>query len=114
MTRTIAASDTDLADLFGVADGIEAVRQRVRQRLLLYRGESFLDAESGIPYLQGILGERLPRALAAVLIADEIRKVAGVESVVNVDTSFDPQTRRLSVVATVITDDSTITTEVEL
>ena len=101
MTRTISAGDTDLAEVFGVASDIEAVRQRVRQRLLLYRGESFLDASTGVPYTSDLLGRRLPNVLASAIIADQVRGVTGVDAVTNVDVVFDPRTRKLSIEATV-------------
>jgi len=106
MTLTISAGD-DLAAGFAVVDGLEAVRQRVLQRLRLYRGESFIDAEAGVPYLTDLLGERLPSALAGSIIADQIRGVRGVVAVANVDAQLDPATRRLSVSADVSADDGT-------
>ncbi|MCY3784561.1 MAG: hypothetical protein OXG79_12375 [Chloroflexi bacterium] len=112
MARTIAAADSDIATGFAVADGIEAVRQRVLQRLRLFRGESFLDAEAGVPYLTDLLGERLPSALAGSIIADQIRDVPGVLAVDNVDAQLDPRTRRLSVTADVTADDGTASVSV--
>jgi len=106
MTRTISTGD-DLAAGFAVVDGLEAVRQRVLQRLRLFRGESFLDAEAGVPYLTDLIGERLPSALAGSIIADQIREVPGVLAVDNVDAQLDPATRQLSVTAEVTADDGT-------
>lgn len=114
MTRTISAGDTDLSTVFGVASDIEAVRQRVRQRLLLYRGESFLDAETGVPYTGDILGRRLPNVLASAIIADQVRGVTGVDAVTNVDVVFDPSTRKLSIEATVEAATTVVVVQVTL
>ena len=113
MTRTLSAGD-DLAAGFAVVDGTEAVRQRVVQRLRLSRGEAFMDAEAGVPYLLEILGRRIPSSLAGELVAAEVRKVPGVANVANVDVSFNRTTRHLRITADVTVGEQTTAVDVTL
>lgn len=113
MTRTISAG-VDLAGGFVVAAGLEAVRQRVAQRLRLYRGEAFLNADAGIPYVGDIVGQRLPNTLAAAIIAAQIRSVPGVLDVIRLDVALNAQTRQLEVVAEVRAQDGTASASVTI
>ena len=102
MTRTLSA-DTDISRTFAIAEGLEAVRQRVIQRLRLHRGEAFLAANVGVPWHQEILGQSGASGLANQIITDEILGVRDVTGVSNVVISLDRSTRRLRFTAEVDT-----------
>ncbi|MYD94836.1 MAG: hypothetical protein F4Y02_14350 [Chloroflexi bacterium] len=106
MTRTLSAGD-DLAPGFAVADGTEAVRQRVVQRLRLFRGEAFTDADAGVPYIPDLLGARLPSALAASIVRSVLLSVDGVEDVLRIEVDLDGSTRQLSIDVEARADDGT-------
>ena len=84
-----------------VARGVEDVRQRVIEKLRHWRGEWFLDRNSGMPYLDAILQRPLTPELASAAIRFEIRKVNGVTGVRDISFSLDPHTRRRTWRATV-------------
>ena len=113
MPRTISAAD-DIATPLAVADGLEALRQRVVQRLRLHRGEWFLDQEAGVSWLGDILRRPIPAGLAAQVIAAEIREVEGVVSVTNVVAELDRTQRRLQFSADVAGDAGTIAVQAEI
>ena len=69
----------DLA--FGLIDGLESVRARVKMRLLFWRGTWFTATEDGVPYLQEVFGRQPDERLAARIISDEIRGVTDVTGV---------------------------------
>lgn len=81
----------------------EDVRQRVIERLAFWRGEWFLDARQGVPYLTEIFTRPASADLAESVITAEIRSVEGVTDVTEVEVSIDTDTRRLSYAARVST-----------
>ena len=76
-----------------IARGAEDIRQRVIERLRHWRGEWFLDRDSGMPYLEAILQRPVNAVLASSAIRSQIRSVNGVTGVRNVSSSLDPITR---------------------
>lgn len=74
----------------------EAVGQSVETRLLLWLGEWFLNIEDGTLFMQGILG-KYSQATADLTIQDRILSTPGVVDIENYVSTFNPDTRRLSV-----------------
>lgn len=96
--------DDPTADLDGVlADGIESVRQRVRQRIQFLAGEWVFDANAGIPYLPQVLGNPQSLGLAQQTIVDGVRTVPDVVSVQGADLRRDNDTRVLHVTLDILT-----------
>ena len=79
-----------------VVGGLEALRQRVQQRLRFWVHEWFLDYEDGVPYINEIFQRPLPIGLASTIIVDHILRIDEVERVTDVVTNFDVGERRLS------------------
>jgi hypothetical protein len=85
--------------------GIEAVAQGIRIRLMLVRGEWFLDLDAGIPYLPGngvdptivILGERFDRVRAESAFRAAILRTPGVGRIVSLGIEFSSATRVMNV-----------------
>lgn len=81
-----------------VASGVDSVVQGIRSRLLLFRGEWFLNANAGMPWFEEVFTDggqdirRIESALKAQIIA-----TPGVESILSFDLAFDGATRDLSV-----------------
>ncbi len=80
----------------------EAVGQAVMTRLLLWRGEWFLDTDEGTPFLDGILGKHTI-ATANLTIQDRIQTTQGMVDIESYDSQFNADDRDLSVEATINT-----------
>ena len=102
MTRTLSA-DKDLSPSFAVAEGLEAVRQRVLQRLRLHRGEEWRASDTDVPWYDEILNEPQGASLASQIISAEIQKVEGVTGIRNVVVRQDGRANRLFYTADVDT-----------
>jgi len=93
-------NDLTLTDgQFDSVTGLEALGQRVRDRLFTMRNEWFLDTEFGVPYLESILGQK-PRSLVGIsaILKTEIRLTLGTDATLSAfQVAFDSTTRELSV-----------------
>ncbi|WP_288074684.1 hypothetical protein [Pseudomonas sp.] len=84
-------------------DTPEAVAQAVLTRLQLLRGEWFVDTSDGTPWKTEILGEHT-RDSYDMAIRSRILGTPGVTQIDDYSSSFDPDTRSLSVTAIITTD----------
>lgn len=85
------------------AERAEAVAQNVKTRLLLLQEEWFLDTRAGVPWLQKIMVKPVRLLLANTIIKRTMLQTVGVTKIVKYSTSFDRETRRLTVAATLNT-----------
>ena len=88
----------------GIADMArddEATAQAVKTRLLLLKGEWFLDTDAGVPYLQQIAVKPANLPLAEAIIKQTILETEGIEALRSFSMTFDRDTRRLTIQATV-------------
>jgi len=81
---------------------IESTRQRLRQKLLLWRGEWFANREAGFPYLQRVLGQAPRPEVVSSLIRQLLLDDEGVEDVRSLSLEQDAAARRLRVVFTAV------------
>lgn len=81
-------------------DSPAGVGQTVKNRLSLWTGEWFLDKESGTPWLGDILGESVT---AEAVLRDRILDTTGVNEILLFESSFNPNSRKLTVTATIET-----------
>ncbi|MDQ8034973.1 hypothetical protein CEG14_15540 [Bordetella genomosp. 1] len=79
-----------------------AVGQAVKTRLALWRGEWFLDVREGMPWREEVLGERRTPTHDAA-IRQRILATPGVTEIAGYESRLDPESRRLSVRATLNT-----------
>lgn len=100
-----------LADFY--TDVPEAVVQAVLTRLRLLRGEWFLDSTAGTPWSTEVLGKYTSSTYDAA-IRDRILGTQGVLEIVSYTSTVDPETRTLSVSATISTIYGTTTVEATL
>ncbi len=84
-----------------VVDELTALRQKVDQRLSLFKGTWIIDINAGVPYLQDILKKPVDPGLAASILGNEILKEDEVTSLGEVTTDLDPETRLFTYTALV-------------
>jgi hypothetical protein len=80
------------------------VSQRVRSRIMLIRGEWYLDQREGTPWIESILVKGVTVERVRRVITDVVTGTPGVQSLVGMDISIDNTTRaatieRLEIVA---------------
>lgn len=94
-------------------DSPDAVAQAVRTRLMLWRGEFFLDTEEGTAWLQGVIGNH-PPATRDTVIRTRIMNTEGFKEFISYESIFNPDTRRLIISTTISTiyGETTFNTEV--
>ncbi|TDV39519.1 hypothetical protein C7405_101638 [Paraburkholderia caballeronis] len=80
----------------------DAVAQAVLTRLRLLQGEWFLDTTAGMPWQTQVLGKNT-MATADPAIRQCILGTQGVTALGNYSSSYDPDTRALSVAVTIDT-----------
>lgn len=78
------------------ATGIAGVAQLIRERVLLFSGEWFLNLDVGIPWFDKILGENFDERAAYDAIRAEILDTPGVVAITSLTISVDPSTRVVS------------------
>lgn len=79
-----------IGDLFLGADGDikvvdnndlkHMVAQAIRTALLLFQGTWFLDLTQGVPWLQSILGQKIPVTFVAAILRTAVLKIPGIAS----------------------------------
>lgn len=77
--------------------GRMATRQRLEQKLLLWRGEWFLDTDAGFPWLQSVVGQRPTPQVVRSLVFDLVQSDPSVRSVENLVLNQDNVERRLEI-----------------
>ena len=83
-------------------DSPDTVAQAVKTRLMLLRGEWFLDSTEGMPWQGEVLGKQ-PRASYDWAIRQRMLGTPGVTGISDYASRLDPQSRGLSVTATLTT-----------
>ena len=98
------AVDPATNDLFLRADGslavvtqAEAVGQHVRQRLMTFEGEWFLDTAAGVPWLDRLLGRQYDPALAEAVVKAEIMDTDAVTEITSFGVRFAHDHRNLDI-----------------
>lgn len=80
----------------------QVVAQRVKQTLLLFKGEWFLDRDLGIPYYEDILGTKNSIDTVRSVFVNAIRAVDGVQELTEFNIEFDDASRTLKLKLTII------------
>lgn len=98
------AIDAGTNDLFlksngelATVTGSEAVGQHVRQRLMTFHGEWFLDTEVGVKWLDEIMARQYDPAIAESVVKAEIMDTHGVTEITGFSVSFTRGVRRLNI-----------------
>jgi len=72
-----------------------AVGQHVRQCLMTYRGEWFLNPDIGVPWIQQVMGRRYDPSLAEAVLKAAVFSVDGVTEITSFGVSFARDIRNL-------------------
>ncbi len=80
----------------------EGVAQAVKTRLALLAGEWFLDLTEGTPYATHVWGKHT-RDTYDPILRRRILRTEGVSELVSYESTFDPQTRKITVFAEIST-----------
>lgn len=78
-------------------DGVEEITQIVKQRLLFFFGEWFLNTGRGVKYYEEILKKRVNGSKIDGELIKAISECPGIINIDKYDSTFDPATRQLSV-----------------
>lgn len=84
-------------------DSPEAVAQAVKTRLALWKGEWFLDTSDGTPWNEQVLGVRSRGKNYDATIRQRILRTPGVSEISDYSSSFDGDSRKLTVSTTITT-----------
>lgn len=87
----------DATNNLALATLAKAVGEHVRQRLMTYSGEWFLDTTAGVPWLEQIMGRGYDPALAEAVVKAEILDTDGVREITSFSIAFDNELRRLRI-----------------
>lgn len=82
----------------GMVSGNEAIGQLVTQRLMAYRGEWFLDANVGVPWVQQVMVRPFNPVVADAVIKDTILGTLGVREMLSFSMEVRPARRELAVI----------------
>lgn len=77
--------------------GVDAVRQGIERRVKKFRGEWFLNTDSGMPWFEDILGQQYDELKIKAAFREAILATPGVGSILSMSVSFSAATRLLSV-----------------
>ena len=89
--------DFENGDLY-LIEGLDAIRQHLRQRLSFGFAEWFLDITRGVPYIRDVFVKNPNIAVIEALFRNEILGTAGVTQLNSLSFGYDPINRTLSVV----------------
>lgn len=81
-----------------IASDADAVVQGVKTRLLLFRGEWWLDTSAGTPWFETVFtgsGQDVRRIEQAM--KRQIRDTPGVEGITSFAITYDPETREITI-----------------
>lgn len=84
----------DSGNLAIVEDAV-AIGEHVRQRIMTFSGEWFLDKDAGVAWLSELLGKSYDGVLAESILKAEILNTDGVSEITSFSVRFDRETRGL-------------------
>lgn len=88
---------------------VDVVAQRLRIRLLTFRGEWIFDTGYGVPYFQRILGHKIKKSAVDLIFQREILAENGVKELTFFESTFENRKYTLSFRVKVTTGDETET-----
>lgn len=89
--------DIDVTDYaMSLVEDDEAIKQRLLIRLMIFKGEWFLDTDLGLPYYQTIFQKGVTKEVVDTVIKREIESVEGVSRIVSFSSTLNNATRAYS------------------
>jgi hypothetical protein len=96
----LLSSDGDIAiiknDLLLTIEA-QTIEQRIRQELLTFKGEWFLNEELGIPYFKEILGSKNSIETIKNIFVNAIQNIEGVAELIKLDIQLENLKRIVSI-----------------
>jgi len=80
----------------------DAIAQDLRTRLRWFKGEWFLDARTGFPWFERILGQKVTERVVESLLRKAISSTPGVARIATLRVSIDRPTRALTATFAVV------------
>jgi len=101
--------DIEIIDAnLSIVTKIEELRQLIKQVLLSFQGDWFLDLNLGLPYFQTILAKATSIAAVESIYLDALVAIPGVLDIVSFNLVFNPATRKADITFSAITSDGVI------
>lgn len=105
--RTFAFSPTfglivDETDNFVTLSGLDALVQKVQNRLRFFLGEWFLNTTVGVPYFQEVFQKPVDPSLIVSIINTEIYKEQDVTEISDINFTYDSALRTFSYSAFIV------------
>jgi hypothetical protein len=97
-------------DLRTTSDDEEALIQRLKIKLLFFKGEWFLNTNFGVPYFQEIFVSMNAKDDADTVFKLAITEMQGVDALLKYASTFDPYTREFAIDFSVRFNGDVITT----
>ena len=82
--------------------GVDELRQHIKNRIIFFYEEWFLDRDAGLPWFQTIFVKNTKRSIIDGLIKKEIVQTPGVLELLEFQTSFDFKNRVYKVIKFVV------------
>ena len=82
---TIKVVDGDIDEFFTIISDPDYIVQKIKNRLLVFKGEWFLNRTLGLPYFQDILEKQDNLRYIQVLFSNEILKINGITDIVSLE-----------------------------
>lgn len=92
-THDISASGFDFTT---TTDDVDALIQRLKIRLMSFKGDWFLNTDFGVPYFQEIFVSRNPKDDADTIFKLQITSMDGVSSLMSYSSTFNNSTREFN------------------
>ena len=89
--------DLVVTDDLEFISGVDGVRQGIQRRLNLFKGEWFLDEDTGTPWYQDILGQKFSEIKVRDAMRTAILDTPGAGELISMNISFALTTRVLTV-----------------
>ena len=86
-----------------LTDARQLVKQRIKQALLMFKGEWFLNVNLGVPYYQELLGQKNSIGSVRAILMEALKKVEGVQEIIELNLNIH-QSNNMMINFTVIDD----------
>lgn len=95
--KTVGGELVFAGGVLQLVSGQDAVRQAAECRLRTFRGEWFLDANLGVPWVERVLGRKASVAPVRAIVREELLAIPGVSGVRALNVRFDRSTRTMAI-----------------
>lgn len=86
-----------------LVDGVEHLAQKIKVRLLFYKGEFYGDRRIGTPWFQQLLEKGVSQVLLRSTLQKVVLRTPGIAQVPSMSVAYDGPTRQATVSFTAIT-----------